>query len=154
MYNKTLFILIIIILIITIIYFLYNNYKLRIKENYENYSDYSKKYILDDCIQGWGKDYKQKNPSITQSVNDLCLLNAYVKESRYLCGICGTSDNSPLYAVNSPLNNNTLYYGCKKDTTNLIQLNWNQGGNILPANISDMRTCNTQNINIDNINFK
>jgi hypothetical protein len=150
MYNKKLFILIIIIIILTTIFYIFN-YK--IKEEYANYSDYSKKYILDDCKEGWAKDYIQANPSTTFNSNDLCLSNAYVKESKYLCGICGSSNDSPLYAINSPLKNNTIYYGCGINTSNSIQLNWGQNGTqALPSNVSDIKTCNSQNVDISPFN--
>jgi hypothetical protein len=149
MCGKITFIIMIIIIIIIIIILFYINQELLLKEKFANYSDYSKNPILNDCKEGWGKDYaKAKNITYT---DDLCLSNAYVTNSDYLCGICG--NDSPLYAINSPLNNNTIYYGCAKDTNNGIQLNWSQNdAKKLPAPISEIKTCNFQKVDISSFN--
>jgi uncharacterized membrane protein len=132
-----------IVLIIIIILFLLLNYILK-KQNYESFSqnsDFSKDFILNDCSANFAKFFNK-------SLDD-CLNSAWVKNPKYLCGICGENGN-PLYSFR-PNNDNTkpLLYGCSPNATNYIGLKWNQ---IQPVNqvnpyLSDIMTCNSSNKN-------
>ena len=117
------------------------------KDYFTNYSDYSKKYILQNCINGWGKEYKKNNPNDTRSIDNICMSNAYLSDPKLLCGICGTEDN-PLFSMTSTTDPNKKYYGCGANTNNSISLNWGEQGTVINKLLSDRMTCDTFNINV------
>lgn len=140
------FIILVIIIIIILIALIY--YKILDNKNHEDsfidYSKYSKKYILEDCVNGYGKEYKENNANDTRTVEDICMSNAYLSDPKLLCGICGT-ENNPLFSMESKINIGKRYYGCKKDTNNAISLNWGDQGTPINKYLSDRLTCDALN---------
>lgn len=116
---------IIFISILLILYALYN-------KNIESFgvnSDYSKKYIIDDCMINSNNTY------------DYCLQNAWVKNPKFLCGLCGDNPSNSLYK------NNDLY-GCPKNKSNLFNLSWNNTKSIkVNPILANIQTCNSFNNN-------
>jgi len=145
-YKLIILIVILIIIVVGLIYYKTLSNDKTGKDSFTNYSDYSKKYILEDCMDGWGKEYVKKNPSDTRSINDICMSNAYLSDPKLLCGICGTND-SPIFSMTSTLNSNKKYYGCSANTDNSISLNWGDQGTVINKLLSDRMTCDTFSIN-------
>lgn len=139
---------IILVVIIIIILFALIYYKILDNKNnsdsFIDYSEYSKKYILEDCVNGYGKEYKANNSNDTRTVEDICKSNAYLSDPKLLCGICGT-ENSPLFSMESKMIRGKRYYGCKKDTDNAISLNWGDQGTAINKYLSDRLTCDALN---------
>ena len=121
-YKFIILVVIIIIILFALIYYKVFEDTKNSGDSFVDYSEYSKKYILADCVDGYGKEYKENNSSDTRSVEDICMSNAYLTDPKLLCGICGT-ENSPLYSMESSVINGKRYYGCKKNTDNAISLN-------------------------------
>lgn len=93
-----------------------------------------KKYILEDCESGWGK----KN-------NTSCTNNAWVRDPRYLCGICGEGTKNVLHRLLDK--DNERYYGCSNRISE-YGLQWNKKSIGVEPFLSDLLTCNTFNINV------
>ena len=142
-YKFIILVIIIIIILFMLIYYKVLNYNNNI-DSFVDYSEYSKKYILADCVDGYGKEYKENNSNDTRSVEDICMSNAYLTDPKLLCGICGT-ESSPLYSMESNVINGKRYYGCKKNTDNAISLNWGDEGTQINKLLSDRLTCDTFN---------
>ncbi len=145
-YKFIILIIIIVIILLALIYYKVFKDTQNIEDSFVDYSKYSKSIILDDCKNGYGKEYKENNPSNTQEVNDFCMSNAYLTDPKLLCGICGTEDN-PLFSMESTSYRGRKYYGCRKDSLNAISLNWGDQGTQINKLLSDRLTCDTLNQN-------
>ena len=108
-----------------IIYVLYN----KNVESFAINSNYSKKYIIEDCVIN------------SNNTANYCMSNAWVKNPRYLCGLCGDSEKNSLYK-------NGDLYGCPQNIMNLFGLSWsnNKGIKVNPI-LGNIQTCNSFNNN-------
>jgi len=144
-YKFIILVIIIIIILFTLIYYKVLDNKNN-SDSFIDYSEYSKKYILEDCVNGYGKEYKEKNSNDTRTVQDICMNNAYLSDPKLLCGICGT-DGNPLFSMESKIISGKRYYGCKQNTDNAISLNWGDEGTPINKYLSDRLTCDALNNN-------
>lgn len=136
------FLAIIIILILLISIITLYIYKKNIESFDDNtYAQYSKKYIIEDCV---------KNSNNTPSN---CLNSAWVKNSKYLCGLCGENDTNPLYSYKKDGDEHYLY-GCSQNHSNPFGLSWNKPDKYEPSKVNrflgDIQTCNVFNNNATN----
>lgn len=154
-YDSYKFIILVIILILSLCALFYYKTLSDKKSNdlilgtdlFGNYSEYSKKYILEDCQNGWGKEYKLKYPNDKRTLEEICMNNAYLSNPKLLCGICGDTDNNPLFTVSSPSDPNKKYFGCARNSDNSISINWGDQGTPINKLLSDRLTCDVFNVN-------
>jgi hypothetical protein len=143
-YKLIILIVILIIIVGGLIYYKTFSNNKTAKDSFVNYSEYSKKYILQDCMDGWGKEYVTNNSGDTRSLHDICMNNTYLSDPKLLCGICGT-DNNPLFSMTSSSDPNKKYYGCAPNSQNSISINWGDSGTAINKLLSDRMTCDTFN---------
>ena len=140
-------IILIIIFLLLITYITYKNKNIESFSANTSLSSFSKKHILDDCINNWAKISNASNPEL------FCETNSWITNPKYLCGICGDSEENPLYSFNFQEGNGTnganesdkiSLFGC---TGTLWSPPANNTIKKVNSYLSNKQTCNLTNIN-------